>query len=128
MSYRAPVEDILFTLRHVAGLDRLIADGLAPDLEGDLADAVLEEAGRFATEKVAPLNRVGDKDGSRPQGRQGHHAARLEGDLRGMGGRRLERPRGAGRAWRAGPAEPRAVRPASRCGTPPPWRSRWARC
>ena len=64
MSYRAPVEDILFTLRHVAGLDRLIADGLAPDLEGDLADAVLEEAGRFATEKVAPLNRVGDKVGS----------------------------------------------------------------
>ncbi len=64
MTYRAPVEDILFTLRHVAGLDRLIADGLAPDLEGDLADAVLEEAGRFATDKVAPLNRVGDKVGS----------------------------------------------------------------
>jgi alkylation response protein AidB-like acyl-CoA dehydrogenase len=65
MSYRAPVEDVLFTLRHVAGLDRLVADGLAPELEGGLADAVIEEAGRFASEVIAPLNRVGDTVGAR---------------------------------------------------------------
>ncbi len=64
MTFRAPVEDILFTLKHVAGLDRLIADGLAPELEGDMADGILEEAGRFANERIAPLNRVGDKHGS----------------------------------------------------------------
>ncbi|WP_293867844.1 acyl-CoA dehydrogenase family protein, partial [uncultured Alsobacter sp.] len=64
MTYRAPVEDMLFTLRAVAGLDQLVADGLAPELEDGVADAVLEEAGKFASEVVAPLNRVGDKTGS----------------------------------------------------------------
>lgn len=64
MSYRAPVEDILATMRHVAGLDRLIADGLAPELEGDMTQAVLDEAARFAGDVLAPLNRVGDKYGS----------------------------------------------------------------
>ena len=64
MSYRAPVEDILATMRHVAGLDRLIADGLAPELDGDMAQAVLDEAAKFAGDVLAPLNRIGDKHGS----------------------------------------------------------------
>jgi acyl-CoA dehydrogenase len=64
MSYRAPVEDIIATLRHVAGLDGLIAEGLAPELEGGLAEAVLEEAAKFAGDVIAPLNRVGDTHGS----------------------------------------------------------------
>ncbi|KPF65858.1 acyl-CoA dehydrogenase [Bosea sp. AAP35] len=64
MSYRAPVEDILATMRHVAGLDRLIADGLAPELDGDMAQAVLDEAAKFAGDVLAPLNRIGDVHGS----------------------------------------------------------------
>jgi alkylation response protein AidB-like acyl-CoA dehydrogenase len=64
MSYRAPVQDMLFTLNTVAGLSQLEADGLAPELEGGMAAAVLEEAGRFASEVVAPLNRIGDQVGS----------------------------------------------------------------
>ncbi|HEY5796380.1 MAG TPA: acyl-CoA dehydrogenase [Bosea sp. (in: a-proteobacteria)] len=64
MSYRAPVEDILATMRHVAGLDRLIADGLAPELDGDMTLAVLDEAAKFATDVIAPLNRIGDQHGS----------------------------------------------------------------
>ena len=64
MSYRAPLEDIVATMRHVAGLDRMIADGLAPELEGGVAEAVLEEAGKFAADALAPLNRVGDMHGS----------------------------------------------------------------
>ncbi|MCZ8097696.1 MAG: acyl-CoA dehydrogenase [Burkholderiales bacterium] len=64
MTYRPPVEDMLFTLREVAGLDRLIADGLAPELDGGVAEAILEEAGKFAADIIAPLNRVGDKVGS----------------------------------------------------------------
>lgn len=64
MTYRAPVADILITLRDVAGLDQMIADGLAPDLEGGMAEAVLEEAGKFATDRIAPLNRIGDQIGS----------------------------------------------------------------
>lgn len=65
MTYRAPVSDMLATMRHVAGLDRLIADGLAPELEGGVAEAVLDEAAKFATDVIAPLNRVGDAYGSK---------------------------------------------------------------
>ncbi|MGO4282611.1 acyl-CoA dehydrogenase [Bosea sp. TAB14] len=65
MTYRAPVSDMLATMRHVAGLDRLIADGLAPELEGGVAEAVLDEAAKFAADVIAPLNRVGDLTGSK---------------------------------------------------------------
>ncbi len=65
MSYRAPVEDMIATMRHVAGLETLVADGLAPELDGGTAEAVLDEAARFAAERLAPLNAVGDRHGSR---------------------------------------------------------------
>ncbi|MFE1600883.1 acyl-CoA dehydrogenase [Methylobacterium sp. ID0610] len=64
MSFRAPVAEMAFTIRQVAGLDRAIAEGLHGDLTADLAEAILEEAGRFASDVVAPLNRVGDKQGA----------------------------------------------------------------
>ncbi|MEE1610253.1 acyl-CoA dehydrogenase [Microvirga sp. CF3016] len=64
MTYRAPVPDIVFTLRHVAGLDRAVADGVYGDLSADLAEAILEEAGRFANDVIAPLNREGDRHGA----------------------------------------------------------------
>ncbi len=64
MSYRAPVDDMIFTMRHVAGLDAGLKSGLYPDLEDGVAEAVLEEAGKFATERLAPLNWPGDRAGS----------------------------------------------------------------
>ena len=64
MTYRAPVPDIVFTMRHVAGLDRAVADGVYGDLSTDLAETILEEAGRFANDVIAPLNREGDKYGA----------------------------------------------------------------
>jgi butyryl-CoA dehydrogenase len=64
MTYRAPVPDIVFTMRHVAGLDRAIAGGVYGDLSADLAETILEEAGRFANDVIAPLNREGDKHGA----------------------------------------------------------------
>jgi butyryl-CoA dehydrogenase len=64
MTYRAPVPDIVFTMRHVAGLDRAIAGGVYGDLSADLAETILEEAGRFANDVIAPLNREGDKYGA----------------------------------------------------------------
>jgi hypothetical protein len=42
MTYRAPVADIAFTLRHVAGLDRAIEEGVYADLSPDLVDTILE--------------------------------------------------------------------------------------
>lgn len=64
MSYRAPISDMLDTMRHVAGLDAMVAKGLAPELDGGLTESVLEEAGRFAADVIAPLNRIGDQVGS----------------------------------------------------------------
>jgi acyl-CoA dehydrogenase len=62
MTYRAPVADIAFTLKHGPGLAPLLAQG--GTLGADDVDAVLEEAGKFATEIIAPLNAVGDKHGT----------------------------------------------------------------
>jgi len=62
--YRAPVEDIAFTLEHVTGLRTAIENGLFDDLSQDLVEAIMEEAGRFATEEVAPLAEIGDRHGT----------------------------------------------------------------
>jgi 3-(methylsulfanyl)propanoyl-CoA dehydrogenase len=63
MSYRAPVAEMVFAMRHVAGLDRAIAEELHGDLSLDLVETILEEAGKFANEELAPLNRSGDLEG-----------------------------------------------------------------
>ncbi|AIC26101.1 acyl-CoA dehydrogenase protein [Rhizobium etli bv. mimosae str. IE4771] len=63
--YKAPVEEIAFTLKHVAGMGEALSNGLFGDLGEDLVDAILSEAGRFATEEVAPLADIGDRQGAR---------------------------------------------------------------
>ncbi|MFS2179303.1 acyl-CoA dehydrogenase [Rhizobium pisi] len=63
--YKAPVEEIAFTLKHVAGMGEALSKGLLGDLGEDLVDAILAEAGRFATEEVAPLAEIGDRQGAR---------------------------------------------------------------
>src|SRR6266576_1245255 len=65
MTYRAPVADISFTLNNGAGFARALADGLYGDLSADVVEAVLTEAGKFATDVLAPLNVVGDREGAR---------------------------------------------------------------
>jgi alkylation response protein AidB-like acyl-CoA dehydrogenase len=60
MPYRAPEADILFAMRHATGLARAMADGGFAELADGTLEAVITEAGRFATERVAPLLRVGD--------------------------------------------------------------------
>ena len=62
--YRAPVEDIAFTLKHVAGLQGALGEGRFGDLSEDLVDAILSEAGRFASEEIAPLAKAGDEKGA----------------------------------------------------------------
>lgn len=61
--YHAPVNEIAFTLKHVIGLGEELDKGTFGDLSDDLVDAILEEAGKFANEELAPLNVVGDKIG-----------------------------------------------------------------
>ncbi len=64
MTYRAPVADIKFALDHSAGLESALREGIFGDLTDDVVEAVLAEAGRFASEAIAPLNAVGDRHGS----------------------------------------------------------------
>ncbi len=62
--YQAPVGDIAFTLKQVAGLRPALDAGVFGDLSEDLVDAILAEAGRFASEEVAPLYKIGDEHGA----------------------------------------------------------------
>ena len=64
MTYRAPVADIAFALKHAAGLKAALQEGLYGDLDEATVDAVLDEAGKFASDVIAPLNAVGDKFGT----------------------------------------------------------------
>ena len=64
MTYRAPVDDIAFTLKHAAGMGDALAQGLYGDLDADTIDAVLGEAGKFASDVIAPLNIIGDRHGT----------------------------------------------------------------
>ena len=65
MPYKSPVADILFSLNHVAGLGAELDAGLFGDLDSETVASVIEEAGKFATEVLAPLNRTGDIEGAR---------------------------------------------------------------
>ncbi|MGC6471995.1 MAG: acyl-CoA dehydrogenase [Parvibaculales bacterium] len=61
MSYNAPVNDISFSLFHEAGFDRLFA-GNTDGLDADLAKSILDEAGRFSSEVIAPISWTGDQE------------------------------------------------------------------
>ncbi|MCF8200183.1 MAG: acyl-CoA dehydrogenase [Sulfuritalea sp.] len=65
MSYTAPLNDMRFLLREVAGLERISKLPGCEEATPELTDAVLEEAGKFAAGVLAPLNRVGDRSGCR---------------------------------------------------------------
>ena len=65
MTYRAPLADIGFALKYATGLPAAIEQGLFGDLTVDDIEAVIAEAGRFAGEVIAPLNRVGDTFGAK---------------------------------------------------------------
>ncbi len=63
--YRAPVKDMRFVLDTVADIDGLSKlEGFA-HVEGDVVDAILEEASKFAGNVLSPLNKPGDLEGSR---------------------------------------------------------------
>ena len=62
MSFKAPVRDIVFSLQAAAGYDRLAS--AFPEADLDTAQAVLEAAGEFAADVLAPLNRSADQAGA----------------------------------------------------------------
>ena len=64
-TYRAPLRDVRFVLEHVTPLSQLTALDDFAHADPELVTGLLEEAGRFAAEAVAPTNRVGDAEGAR---------------------------------------------------------------
>jgi len=92
--YRAPVSEIAFTLKHVAGLGEVLAHPRHGEVTDDLVDAILQEAGRFAAEEIAPLNSVGDRQGARlengtvtmPDGWRAVYRAWIEGGWNALTG------------------------------------------
>jgi 3-(methylthio)propanoyl-CoA dehydrogenase len=63
--YTAPLADMRFALREIAGIAEIAALPGCEQASDDLVDAVLEEAGKLAGGVLAPLNRAGDEQGSR---------------------------------------------------------------
>ncbi|MXV86663.1 MAG: acyl-CoA dehydrogenase [Acidimicrobiales bacterium] len=61
--YSAPVDDMLFVLEHIAELDGLAAHEQFAHADLETAGALLDEAGRFMSSEVAPLNVPGDQQG-----------------------------------------------------------------
>jgi alkylation response protein AidB-like acyl-CoA dehydrogenase len=62
MTYRAPVQDMQFLLHQVLQISTSDIPGYS-DLDEGFTAAVLEEAGKIASDVLAPLNAVGDAEG-----------------------------------------------------------------
>ena len=63
--YQAPVREILFAIRDLAGLDRLTALPGYGEATADTVEAILEEAAVLAANVISPTNVIGDRQGAR---------------------------------------------------------------
>ena len=63
-TYIAPLRDMQFILNEVAGLDEICALPGNEDCSVDLVESILDEASKFATGVLDPINRQGDSVGS----------------------------------------------------------------
>ena len=64
MPYQPPVRDHLFLLRDVLEIEKYANLPGFADASMDVISQIVEEAGRFTGEVLAPLNRIGDQKGS----------------------------------------------------------------
>jgi alkylation response protein AidB-like acyl-CoA dehydrogenase len=64
-TYIAPLRDMRFVMTELAGLGELSSLPGFDEVSPALAEAVLDEAARLATEVLAPLNKSGDEQGAR---------------------------------------------------------------
>ena len=64
MTYVPPTDDMKFALRYLAGFDAVAALPAFSDTGLDLADAVIDEAAKLASDVIAPLNHASDLKGA----------------------------------------------------------------
>jgi len=64
-TYTAPLKDMKFVLNELAGLAEVAKLPGCEEATPDTVDAILEEAARFASGVLDPLNRSGDLEGSK---------------------------------------------------------------
>ena len=91
--YRAPLDDIRFGLFDVLDVENVLARLGQTEVNRELTDAVLEEAARFTSQVLAPLNAVGDRgckldaatgDVTTPEGFAAAYAQFVEGGWPGL--------------------------------------------
>ena len=63
--YTAPLRDMQFVLREIAPLEEVARLPGCEDATADMTEAILKEAGKFASTVLSPLNVVGDREGAR---------------------------------------------------------------
>jgi len=63
--YAAPVREMMFVMRELAGLDEISRLPGCEDATADTVEAILDEAAKFAGEVLSPLNKSGDTGGVR---------------------------------------------------------------
>ena len=64
-AYVAPLKDMRFVLQELAGLTEVAKLPGYEDADLDTVDAILEEASKFASEVLDPINYSGDQEGSK---------------------------------------------------------------
>jgi acyl-CoA dehydrogenase len=62
--YHAPLKEMQFVMNELAGLDQVATLPGYGDATPDTVAAILDEAARFATEILDPLNAIGDREGA----------------------------------------------------------------
>ena len=63
-TYSAPIDDMRFVVKELVGLEQISSLPGCEEATPDLVDAVIEEAGKFATGVLDPLNQPGDEHGA----------------------------------------------------------------
>jgi 3-(methylsulfanyl)propanoyl-CoA dehydrogenase len=64
-AYQAPLKDMRFVLNELAGLSEVAKLPGYEEATPDTVDAILEEASKFASEVLDPINYSGDQEGSK---------------------------------------------------------------
>lgn len=67
-TYDAPLRDMRFILENLVDIEQIAALPGCEDASPDLVLSILEEAGKFASGVLAPLNKIGDQQGCRLDG------------------------------------------------------------